>query len=306
MKNKAIIILLLLAACERAEELTPRLEPENVYGDHTLPQGNHDYDDYIVEFLDKYNTLILYKYAPHDIYWNVTNNIVRPVEYDSAGQVAVAGYLDTPADEAYIGQQLELTREKFLRHYPDDFLLRMLPKKILLVNSFVSLTVAGVATNQAPFSGYDYLLFPWGGPGILTITPAEVNDFRARASDIFLRRLVNNGKITRDPTFLSISDYATPGSTNAAKIANGFIAPSATSQADDWAAYVQAIVSNPYDTLVAPRGDIPLTDFVNRRGLLTPEYDTGGRIRRKYDAMIAYFRDEHGIDLQAIGNDHEE
>jgi hypothetical protein len=311
MKNKInIIITLALAtaaifACSKEETIDHYTGPEKVYGDHTLPQGNHDYDPYIVEFYGKYNTLILYKYEHHDIYWNITENVVRPVVYDSVGNVAInGGHLDTPVDEAYVGEQLQLIRAKFLGHYPDDFLLRMLPKKILLVRSFVSLATTGVATNAAPFSGYDYLLFPYGGPEITTLAPAQVNEFKTRGSQAFLRRLVNNGKIERDPLFLSISNYTTPGSNNDARIANGFITPTATTPATDWEAYVNAIVETPYDTLVAPRGSLPITNFINRRGILTPGYDTGGLIRKKYDAMIAYFEEVHGIDLQAIGDDY--
>ncbi|MDR2131214.1 MAG: putative zinc-binding metallopeptidase [Odoribacteraceae bacterium] len=308
MKYRFIIMAFLLAgatACDKTEELNPRTGPENVAGDWMLPQGDHDYDDYIADFLERYNTLILYKYDPVNIYWNITSNAYSPVHYDTAGNVAAAGYADLPADEEYIDEQLELIKTKFLDHYPDDFLAGMLPKKILLVKSFNSIARNGTATDAAPASGVDYLLFQWGGEEILTMTPGQVNTFKTRASDVFLRKLVNSGKIERDPVFLSISNYATTGSTNPERIANGFIAPSATVAAEDWNAYVTAIVSTPYDTLVAPRGTLPITNFVNRRGILTPGYDTGGLIRKKYDAMIAYFRDIHGIDLQAIGDDHE-
>ncbi|MDR1415231.1 MAG: hypothetical protein LBI96_05415 [Odoribacteraceae bacterium] len=304
MKNKVFYfaVALALVACAKEESIQHYEGTENVYGDHTLPQGNHDYDAFIVDFLDKYNTLVLYKYVAHDVYWNVTNNVVRPVELDSVGNVAVVGYRYALADEDFIGEQLELIRQKFLRHYPDEFLAGMLPKKILLARSFVSVALTGVETNAAPFSGYDYLLFPYGGAEVQALTNAQVNDFRTRASEVFLRRLVNNGKIERDPVFLSISNYASPGSGNAARIVAGFITPSAITREDDWNAYVAAIVATPYDTLVAPRGTLPVTDF-NRRGMLAPEYDTGGLIRKKYDAMVAYFRDVHDVDIQAIGND---
>ncbi|MDR2414004.1 MAG: putative zinc-binding metallopeptidase [Odoribacteraceae bacterium] len=299
--------LLLLAlchvACEREEELTPRTGPENVYGDYTLPQGDHDYDAYILEFFKKYNTLMLYKYEPRDIYWNVTNNAFIPVVYDSIGGVAVAGHVDTPADEAYIGDQINMIREKFLAHYPDPFLLEMLPKKIFLLRSFVERAKTGAETDKAPAAGVDYLLFQWGGEEIRSITPARVNEFKSKASEVFLRKLVSSGKLQRDPLFLSITDYTTPGSGNAARLANGFITPSAITESADWDAYVYAIVYTPRDTLVAPRGTLPITDFVNRRGLLTPEYDASGKIRAKYAAITTYFKESFGVDLQAIGND---
>ncbi|MDR0544714.1 MAG: putative zinc-binding metallopeptidase [Odoribacteraceae bacterium] len=313
MKHTYTIIiaaaLLLLApchvACNGEEDLIPRVDPENVYGDPTLPQGDHDYDAFILDFFRKYNTLMLYKYDPQDIYWNITNNSFIPVVRDSVGNVAVAGYVDTPADENYVGEQIELIREKFLAHYPDDFLREMLPKKIFLLRSFVEVSKTNVATDRAPAAGIDYLLFQWGGEEIRSIAPAQVNDFKSKASEVFLRRLVASGKIQRDPAFLSITNYGTPGSGNAARLENGFITPSAITEAADWDAYLYAIVYTPYDTLVKPRGSLSATDFVNRRGVLTPEYDVSGKIRQKYWAMVDYFKDAFNVDLQAIGNDRE-
>jgi hypothetical protein len=314
MKNKLIIITLALAswcfaACDDSEELNPRTEPENVYGDPTLPQGNHDYDADIATLYTKYNTLFLYKYEKHDIYWNVTNNTFIPAVYDTTGTLAVStAYIDVPAKEAHVGQLLALVKTKFLDHYPDAFLAQGLPKKVILVDSFVSVTRAGVITNAAPAAGYDCLVFPHAGAAITSLTAAQRNDFKSKASEVFLRKLVTGGKIERDPAFLAISDYTTPGSGNAAKLANGLINPSGTTREADWDAYVTMIVSTPYDTLVATRATFNPNlnaDIANRRGFLTATVDTGGRILAKYNALIAYFEDKYGIDLQAIGNNHE-
>ena len=62
---------LALTACYEEDKLTPSEEGENVYnGEYTLPQGNHDYDNDILELFSKYQTMFLYKYEPHDIYYN--------------------------------------------------------------------------------------------------------------------------------------------------------------------------------------------------------------------------------------------
>ena len=40
--------LLLLAGCYDEGSLNPSPEPELIYGKYTLPQGDHDYDDDIL------------------------------------------------------------------------------------------------------------------------------------------------------------------------------------------------------------------------------------------------------------------
>ena len=58
----------------------------------------------------------------------------------------------------------------------------------------------------------------------------------------------------------------------------------------DWDAFMETIVSNTYTTLTSSGG------------VLHPGIDTKGVIRKKYDVMIAYFKNAFGVDLQAIGN----
>jgi hypothetical protein len=58
----------------------------------------------------------------------------------------------------------------------------------------------------------------------------------------------------------------------------------------DWDKYMDVIVSNSYDMLTSS-GNI-----------LSPDTDTKGVYRKKYDAMINYFKTTFGVDLQAIGN----
>src|SRR5687767_1853430 len=101
-----------VTACKKEEKLSPTEEKENVYGDHTLPQGNHAYDADILQLFQKYNTLFLYKYVHHDLYYSqgyysgYTGGTYDPVK-DSVTRV---GYFDVPANEAWIGQQLNLLK----------------------------------------------------------------------------------------------------------------------------------------------------------------------------------------------------
>ena len=54
---------------------------------------------------------------------------------------------------------------------------------------------------------------------------------------------------------------------------------------------MNAIVSTPYEQLIAPGG------------ILHPDIDKKQMIRKKYTYMIDHFKKEYNIDLQAIGDD---
>ena len=62
--------------------------------------------------------------------------------------------------------------------------------------------------------------------------------------------------------------------------------------------YVEAIVSNTYEDLIA---EYPATNYTNK-GILNPVKDVNGLIRQRYDILIKHMKDTYGIDLQAIGN----
>ncbi len=305
MKNIKILAALLFAAavtagCDKEVAPVSGTEPENVYGDHTLPQGNHDYDGYIADFYEDYGTLLLYKYVDHDLYWNVTASLQRLPDTSTAtpGQL-LSGYMDEPADENYVDEQLELIRAKFFRWFSESFLKEMLPRKIFLTRTFRFVYWRdGAYTTNVPahcYSGSDYLAFEWGGPEIAAMTAAEKNAFQATSCSEFLKRLYTNGKIEAAPLFFTVSPYTNLYPNATVRPTVGILPNCATpaNQANDWNSYVQYIVQTPYATLTAPGGQ------------LDPAVDVNGMIRRKYDIITAHFRDTYGIDLQAIGNDLE-
>ena len=147
---KQILILSLITwgfmACDRESALTPS-GPENVYGDPTLPQGNHDYDNTIMDWFKKYNTLFLYKYVPHDLYYG--GNSYLGGTYDPVKDTTAAGtnaqnytgYFDVPADEDYVGFQLKLLNDTWLKFYSDEFLLKFYRKKFFCWIVYIGVTV---------------------------------------------------------------------------------------------------------------------------------------------------------------------
>ena len=288
-----LLMCLLAVGCDKEKDPVPGTEPENVYGDQTLPQGNHDYDNYIVDFFRQTNTLILYKFVDHDIYWNVTGSLLRIVDWEAENATGIEYIV---ADEDYIGGQLELMKEKFFKYYSVEFLKKMLPKKILLTERFGYLYIRSYIHTWYPYdcySGNDYLIFSWGGERVAAITAAEKNSFKNTSTEVFLKRISDNGMLEKNDNFFSFTNYVTPGATDPERWANGILAYADRTQAADWVAYIRMITSTPYSKLT------------DEGGFLHSDRDTKGVIRKKYDVITSHFRDKYGIDLQSIGNDME-
>lgn len=297
----AIVCIYCLAlSCKREDTLTPT-GPENVYGDATLPQGNHEYDARILELFQKYNTLFLYKYVPHDLYYNVTRWIggvydpVNDTTYQVNGNMDRNGYFDVPANEQYIGQQLDLLNEVWLQFYPDAYLKQCLPKKVFLLDSlYWSRSKKGRPTvNYCPvYEGGDFVAVTWGGERITRITPEEKRLFADTVNTIFLSVAVKRGGADTPPAFSVVSNYQSPDIIQNYR-ALGIIEPNVRDAQADWFSFLKTIVTTPYSRLIASNGP---------GNVLHPSVDVNGLIRKKYDIAIAFFNEKHHFDLQEIGN----
>lgn len=288
-----MLFVLVATGCYKENNPEPSPEPEAIYGKYTLPQGNHDYDPEISEIYKKYGTLLLYRFEDKDFWWAVSEDIRWKYQ---EGNGVVSGYEAAPADENYVGQQMELIKSKFLNYFPESFLKRALPLKILLTSylNYVpnqdNYPTDGDRQFRNVYWGLDYLGVNWGNEKILTMTAAERNTFKSEICYILLE---NFYKKTRENAvdFFSVSSYAS-GVSNTPE--NGFIDGEVGNNPDkDWLSFIKAITSTPYDDMVADGG------------ILHPWVDTDGKIRRKYDIMTGFFKQTYQIDLQAIGNDVE-
>jgi hypothetical protein len=285
-----------VTACKKEEKLSPTEEKENVYGDHTLPQGNHAYDADILQLFQKYNTLFLYKYVPHDLYYSqgyysgYTGGTYDPVK-DSVTRV---GYFDVPANEAWIGQQLNLLKEIWMKFYPDAVLKAMLPKKVFLLDSFYrAYPGPGKPLDNWPepydtYQGEDFFAVTWGGPRINTITTDEKYAYKSTLNIMFLSTAYKKGLLLRSPAFTAVTSYAAVTRDNFKDL--GLMDYGDRTPDYDWIAFMTTIVTNSYAELTASGG------------VLHSGFDTKGMIRKKYDIMLTYFLSAYGVDLQAIGN----
>ncbi|HVK46621.1 MAG TPA: hypothetical protein VM488_02225 [Pseudobacter sp.] len=287
-----VLAALFATGCKKEAALSPTPEPENIYGDPTLPQGNHPYDADILELFKKYRTLFLYKYEQKDIMYNVTYWIGG--RYDTAANKTFAGFFDVPADEDYVDEQLHLINETFLKYYPESLLRAGLPQKIFLLDSFYrAYNGTGIPQNNWPelqdvYAGGDYFVATWAGERINAITNPEKYAFKSKLNSMFLVYAHAKNAIKRQAAFTALTDYALVDYWTAYE--QGVIDYTRKGVEEDWDVFMETIVSNSYTSLTSPGG------------LLHPSTDVKGLIKKKYDIVISYFQNVFGIDLQAIGD----
>jgi hypothetical protein len=289
-----LLLLCLVSGCTKEEKLTPTEGRENVYGNHTLPQGNHPYDAEILNLFNKYGTMFLYKYVPKDLYYNI--NTYTGGIYDTASNKTTrAGLFDVPANEGYIGMQLDLLKDIWMKYYPDELLKQGMTQKVYLVDSFYyAYNGPGKPSDNWPWlynvsEGPDYILAAWGSARLNAMTNEEKYTMKSELNSMFLSIAHRKGVVKRSTAFSALTNYSAANAGNYRDY--GLIDYWGSNTADkDWDTFVQTIVSHSY------------TELTSSGGVLHPTYDTKGLIKRKYDILIAYFQSALGVDLQLIGN----
>ncbi|QEC45756.1 hypothetical protein [Pseudobacter ginsenosidimutans] len=288
-----LLVALLATGCKKEGALTASPEPENIYGDPTLPQGNHPYDATILEMFKKYRTLFLYKYEPKDIMYNVTWWIGG--RYDAVANKTTAGYFDVPANEDYVDEQLALINETLLKYYSESLLRAGLPQKVFLLDSFYfARTGAGKPSENVnlmheAYAAGDFMIVGYGGSRINAISAPEKYALKSKLNSLFLANAHAKNAIKRQAAFTALTDYDLVDYWTAYE--QGVIDYLRKGVEEDWDVFMETIVSNSYASLTAPGG------------LLHPSVDVNGLIKKKYDIVISYFLNTFGIDLQAIGNE---
>lgn len=302
----AALLTLLLGSCSNEDTPTPSTGTEPFWSLADLPQGDHEYDQRIVELSEKYNSVILYKFDIKEFYWNVTSDIRWwGDKYDSFHP----GYDAKVADENYVGELVKLLEEKVIVHFPDTLLTRTMPHKVLLLSKLdyaAEMFPSGKITWETidAYSGYDYLAFNWANADIEAFTPADRTRFKSKGCAAFLNRLADKELIERSSEFHDLTNYSASYSTTSDYPSDADITKlrqqgiiNWSSRADqmlDWKDYVNAITGSTLEQLEA------------EGGILNASFDKYRRIRAKYDLIVAHFKERYNIDLQAIGDDSEE
>lgn len=281
--------------CKKEGSLIASQEPENIYSEYTLPQGNHDYDQDIKTLFNRYNTLFLYKYNPKDIYYNSDTYLAGT--YYTKNDSTSSGMFDVASDEAWVGKQIDLLKELWLDYYPDNF-LKKLPLKVFMVDSlYTAKSGYGspsslINNNILARKGVDYFLVTYGSKRISTMTQQEKYTYKKALHRTFL----DNIDLPVPKDFAEVSNYTIFSNVNNKAYMNfyGFINwDQSKTPKDDWKVFMDAIIDQPYSVWIS---DGPL-------GFLHPSKDTQKRILKKYNIVIDHFKKEYQIDLLKISND---
>lgn len=299
MKNILIIstliwLLFTVASCKKEAILTPTEKPELAYN---LPQGNHAFDQRILDYYKRFGTYILYEFTKKDAYWSVLN-------WDSTYRVV-------PAEPNYIDQQLTLIDTTFFRYYQDSTLKKYLPLKLLLCSSikmaFGNELDCYLTSTTATGYVFETFIANWGSARIENIKGVQDSAvlFRGNINYAFLRLLDLKNLTGKSGQFIASTDYITAMSftdPQPDRYKRGFMSGTgsyAPSNQTDWYNYIQAIVQNPYSYLT-DAGTTP--NDATLKGVLSPVKDVNGLIRRKYDLIVNFYKQNYNIDLQRIGN----
>lgn len=318
MKIKNILLislLLLVVGCVEDENLVPS-NPELGFD---MPQGNHDYDDRIMEYYDKFGgSCILYRYEEKEAYWTASyfykselNSLTQT--YYPYGKVQNFYYFfyETP-DTNYVNQHLDLLEETFFSLYKEEALKKYLPLKLLLTSTLTNVEAATRTKVISAKTIFDattaQLLFAGCNAGIENMTLEDKENYCYDVNRMFLYDYLGERECYEVPlTFSEVTTYSSSIATDKPTLyKNGLLNSTArTSPRDDWMAFMDVILTTSYEDMIAYYPD---TDWSNK-GILCSDTsngqkpkDSSGKIRKKYEAMIAFFKEEFGIDLTRFAN----
>ena len=317
MKRKIYFYMILLSwllcavACYDEKELSP----SGIISSYSVPQGEHDYDDVIVEYYNKYGSCLLYKFTDKDTYWTPSgwmNGVL--------GVNGKAGYLATPADEKYVGEQLDLIQKLWFSSYSAEFLKEFLPMKIMLCSEIDSLYVTWdfsvtpmqmvyLSKDVRSWYNYDNICVGYGDIAVTQMTKKDSSDFRSRMNRIFVESMIGRGKTAPTKEFgesanykISSSDMYTASKLWAAGIPQ--LVNYSISESNDWKTFLLMMVlsTEEFLTRVPEYNNNWDSTSKNWDGILNPVKDVNGLLKKRYDMVRNYFIENYNMDLQKVGN----
>ena len=310
-----LVCMAFLAGCNEEDDITPREGGEFFY---TLPQGDHDYDDKIVEYRDKYGFYILYEYKEKDLYWDNTSWSKSMVEEEDFYWMSnnSGDLLAAPADPDYVGVLLDLLEVNMFNLYPEEYLYNF-PVRFLLCSSMGKVLRAGGeyvdgvyvtlrdTLDRYAYAGFNRFIVSGAGADIETMSTLEKSTLVGEANGEFMSILYNKGLFELSEEFASISSYTysyiPPGEQLFARgfLANGILVRDPEqAKLNDFKSYMK-LVTLPLEVLEAEPDPLSYYELqINPplKGALNPKRDVNNLCRQKYEALIKYFKEVYGID----------
>lgn len=276
MKDKIKIIFLtlftisVLGACKEAVLQPSEQQPQQ----YSLPQGNYPFDQRIVDFHKKYGTYILYKFTEKDFRWNFTT----PLSYSGI-----------PADPDRVEKALNFLDKELFGYYNEELLKQLLPFKFMLSKEIRWLNVTPGDPDPGPIDAVcseSHVAFGHVDPRWESFSEQKIRAVKGSLHGTFWQSAIERKKIEKAPNFMKGIDYSNVGSWNYRGLG---IFDSKSNRAHlDLGDYIARITSHTLAELEAL--------------YFNPEFDPTGIYREKYEALIAFYKQNYKIDLQAIGD----
>ena len=319
----------LLAGCNEEDDMVPRTENEVFY---QLPQGDHDYDDKIVDYYNKYGFYILYEFEKKDLYWNNTGW----TEYlmgneDFYYTSEAAGYmLGEPADQDYAGRVLEMCENCCFNLYPENY-LNYMPLRFLLCSYLGNVVTAGVEIVDGEvitlrdtvqidvYRSFSRIAVNWANSNFDTMTDMDKLYFSRNLNTAFMSTLQENDVFEYDEDFMIMGhSYAYAALRGEGLFKRGFLTTSTLvngnitqSRMNDFFAFLK-LCTVPLELLYAEPATVGNQDLEpSVIGLFSRQYndEDDGRvdgktgidwIKQKYEFMINLLKTEYGIDTDKL------
>lgn len=291
-----------LVACSK--DKNPPQVSEKSTQRYQLPQGNASFDNAILDYFNRYNSYILYKFSDIDFNYQLSYNLASP---PVGGTAALPGpVIMRSGDSIAIQSALDFMEQYWFSFYPEDFKKKYLPQKILLAgliyntrwnNNTKVYDTPRLNPVIIPIEGIDHLTLPKIDTAFNTYALASKLQLKAQLNRLFLKHLMYPlvssvpALVPVPADFFKVSDYSVGSLTKANQYKYGYdtvVSGRAPNPMTDILAFLDTICAKPKASLDAY--------------MLNPTVDVQGLTRKKYNLLVDYFKKNYNIDIQAIGN----
>lgn len=279
---KILRLVLLLSAGVMLWNCNPQEDdiiPEGIEEKYTLPQGNHEFDDKIVEFYDSTGVFVLYRYESLDANWNITGlypNTNYPLE------------VVLPEEEA-LELGVRMVFENWLDLYPLSTLKETLPRKVLLADSILK---KSSSQGEAALAEYTYT-FDNICIGNVNASLASVDkkEFKAMLNLAYISYCIDYGKMVVPEAFYAMVDYSKVTASNASKYAIVKHSPNMGAK-EDMLGYLNMIFTE--DQI-----GMDTWWFDTMWGFDSP-FDADGLCKKRCGILVDEMKRLYNIDLEAL------
>ncbi len=301
--------IFLYTGCYDEDALSPSNDPEDLV---SLPQGDHDYDDIIMDWFDKYGFTAMYIFEDTDIYWGNESWLQGDHEIvDIRGGTEIG----KPGDEVYVGDLCDMFDKLFLSHYPDNLLMEGMPLRIFLCSSLFNYEYGGWDVGYIKkkiwiYEGWDNIAVNGASSYIRdSLTRQDQLDFSHDLNSYFLVKAAEFGLLSIPEEFYEESKYDAKESLYGLKLfENGYLKQEESAVRQSKKEYMKAdlqahlnLLSYSLDYL--ENGKLEEIDSYDAEPSLSGIFKRpeAAKIKKKYEILVKTLKDT-GIKIGDIQN----